>query len=129
MEEDPSILYDLAILLMASEWDTTKGGISAFNMELARLLHTLGFSVWCAVPSATHEQVAHAKKNGVTLLIPDPVPGVPEQQAFQLLLDFEATARVAAFITLFYLFFFFSIISFFLFLLDFWFPLHSDGKL
>ncbi len=27
-----------SVLLMATEWDTSKGGISSFNMELARLL-------------------------------------------------------------------------------------------
>jgi len=67
--------YDLQILLIASEWDAEKRGISSFNMDLACMLCKQGHSVYCAVLNATFEQALHAQKCGVTLLTPKPVDG------------------------------------------------------
>ncbi len=76
---DPSLVSALSdtqeavLLFLASEWDTKKGGISSFNMTLASELANYRdwkCKVYCAVLQATEEQKQHAKRHGVSLLVP-----------------------------------------------------------
>ena len=63
-----------AILFFASEWDTTKGGISSFNIELAEACAEIGkelnppLRIWCAVPKYSDTQKEEAKNKGVNLI-------------------------------------------------------------
>ena len=63
-----------AILFFASEWDTTKGGISTFNIELAESCAEIGrecdppLRIWCAVPKFNDKQKEEADSKGVTLI-------------------------------------------------------------
>jgi len=53
---------------MASEWDVKNGGISSFNIIFARKLLSLGFKVYCAVVTATPQQINDA--GGIQLVVP-----------------------------------------------------------
>lgn len=55
------------VLLIATEWRPSKGGVSSFNMELCLALHRTGHEVHCVVPRATDEEVAEAAAAGVKL--------------------------------------------------------------
>jgi len=67
------------ILLVASEWLSSRGGISTFNRELAVAFARAGCEMHVAVPSATHEERDMALAQGVTLVTPDPVPGIEDK--------------------------------------------------
>ena len=64
------------ILLVGSEWSSGRGGISTINRELAIAFATSGCDVHVAVPKAKDEDRDAAAEYGVTLVAPDPIPGV-----------------------------------------------------
>lgn len=62
----------LRILFVATEWVSTKGGVSTFNRDLASAVAALqGTEVWCAVPeSPGAREVREASGAGVGILAP-----------------------------------------------------------
>ena len=64
------------VLLVADEWWSRRGGISTFNRELAGAFADAGCSVHVVVPQAEEDERDQAKERGVTLVTPDPIPGV-----------------------------------------------------
>lgn len=63
-------------LLVADEWFSGSGGISTVNRGLASGLAAIGCEVAVMVPEATDEEVNDAQALGVTLVSPDPIPGL-----------------------------------------------------
>ncbi|WP_219636835.1 glycosyltransferase [Streptomyces sp. AJS327] len=61
------------ILSVATEWDSSHGGLSTFNRDLCRALAAAGARVFCAVLTASAEEETAARAAGVTLL---PAPAV-----------------------------------------------------
>ncbi len=55
------------IVVLATEWLPSKGGLSAFNMELCLALARVGHEVHCVVPRCSEEDRSHALDVGVTL--------------------------------------------------------------
>jgi glycosyltransferase involved in cell wall biosynthesis len=55
------------ILLVASEWWPSKGGVSSFNMELAYAAARERHEVHCVVRQADDDEIADARDHGVTL--------------------------------------------------------------
>lgn len=68
------------ILLIADEWRSHLGGISTFNRELAIALADAACEVHVVVPEAEQDERDEALERGVTLVTPDPIPGVKGQQ-------------------------------------------------
>jgi D-inositol-3-phosphate glycosyltransferase len=68
------------ILLFASGWGSRFGGISTFNREFAIALVDSGCEVHVVIPEADHVERDAATDHGVTLVTPDPIPGVTGQQ-------------------------------------------------
>lgn len=66
------------VLVVATEWQSAHGGLSTFNRDLCRALAAAGAQVHCMVLAATDAEVREAREQGVTLLCPPAVPGVPE---------------------------------------------------
>ena len=58
----------LAILAVATEWFSRHGGLSTLNRELCVALAESGQRVACLLPSATREEVEHARPRGVVLV-------------------------------------------------------------
>jgi glycosyltransferase involved in cell wall biosynthesis len=69
-----------SILLVADEWWSRQGGISTFNRELAKAFAKAGCDVCVVVPSAEQDERDEAMSSGVTLVTPDPIPGVEGQE-------------------------------------------------
>lgn len=67
------------ILLVAGEWLSSRGGISTFNREMAIAFARAGCETHVAVPSATQEERDLALADGVTLVTPDPIPGITDE--------------------------------------------------
>ena len=66
------------ILTICDEWKPSKGGLSAFNRELAiKLARVSGedVSVNCYVAQSDDEDKEEAKKNGVNLVTAQKIPG------------------------------------------------------
>ena len=57
----------VVVVLLATEWEPSKGGVSAFNQELAAALARVSHQVECVVPSAERREVEAAADLGVTL--------------------------------------------------------------
>lgn len=55
------------VLLLATEWSPSKGGVSAFNQELAAALVRVGHEVHCIVGRAERDEVSNASRVRVTL--------------------------------------------------------------
>lgn len=66
----------LRILLVADEWDSSTGGITTFNRELAIALAAAGQQVHCLVPSSTREQQERAEKLGVRIEVAPDIAGL-----------------------------------------------------
>lgn len=66
------------VLVMATEWRSVHGGLSTFNRHLCTALAKLGLQVYCAIPYASDDEIAHAKQLGVTLVVAAPTPGASE---------------------------------------------------
>ncbi|MEV4080422.1 glycosyltransferase [Nonomuraea fuscirosea] len=64
---------------MDTEWSSVHGGVTTFNRNLCRALARAGARVYCAVMSATHEQIAEAAAAGVTLIQAPETPGGAER--------------------------------------------------
>ncbi len=58
----------LTILSVATEWSSSRGGLSTFNRQLCRALAAAGQRVLCMVDSMTEAVRRHAEADGVTLL-------------------------------------------------------------
>jgi hypothetical protein len=57
------------ILFVATEWDSKKGGISTFNIQLASECAAVGrYKVVCAVPLPSREAIEEAQSRGVMLV-------------------------------------------------------------
>src|SRR3954447_16302530 len=67
-------------LLIADEWKSGKGGISTLNRELAIALAKADVSVHVAVPSTDPGDRDQALASGISLVAPDPIPGVAGKQ-------------------------------------------------
>lgn len=66
----------LKLLLVADEWTSQTGGISTFNREFASALSAAGCDVRVVVPFIHDGERDAASAQGVTLVMPNPVPGV-----------------------------------------------------
>lgn len=71
----------LVILTIATEWDSSHGGLSTLNRELCVALAKLGHQVYCGVPRLLDSEVRAARTSGVVLLAPEPIPGTNDEQA------------------------------------------------
>jgi glycosyltransferase involved in cell wall biosynthesis len=63
------------ILAIATEWDSSHGGVSTFNRELCAALARCDATVVCGVPKLLPDEVARAKDVNVRLVAPAPIPG------------------------------------------------------
>ncbi len=63
-------------LFVADEWRSSRGGLSTINRELAIALADCGCDVAVMVPAADPKDRDDASTFGVTLVSPDPVPGL-----------------------------------------------------
>jgi glycosyltransferase involved in cell wall biosynthesis/tetratricopeptide (TPR) repeat protein len=72
------------VLAVATEWQSSNGGVSTFNRELCIGLSSAGYRVYCLVPGASSEEAESAKKGGVELVRPPSSPGL-DQRALLLL--------------------------------------------
>ncbi|MGY2127375.1 glycosyltransferase family 4 protein [Blastococcus sp. SYSU DS0617] len=80
------------ILLVADEWQSGAGGISTFNRELAASLASLDCLVHVVVPDANDSERDDATAKGVTLVVPDSIPGVAGKQLLLMKPRFEDEA-------------------------------------
>jgi glycosyltransferase involved in cell wall biosynthesis len=82
------------ILVVATEWNSAKGGISSFNRSFCTTIAAAGRSVTCFVPSYSPDEAADANQAGVVLLAAKPPPGVRGREALLFglpgPLDFDA---------------------------------------
>src|SRR3954468_15492912 len=69
------------ILVVATEWNSARGGISTFNRSLCTTIAAAGRPVTCFVPSFSPEEAADAAEARVTLLAAKPPPGVRGKDA------------------------------------------------
>jgi glycosyltransferase involved in cell wall biosynthesis len=67
------------VLFVADEWRSRSGGISTFNREFATAFADAGCDVHVLVPTADGEERDEALATGVTLVTPDPIPGVADK--------------------------------------------------
>jgi hypothetical protein len=63
------------ILSLATEWDSSHGGISTFNRELCAALARLGHRVLCGVPTVSPAERERARACGVEIVMPASAPG------------------------------------------------------
>jgi len=63
------------LLVMATEWQSGRGGLSTFNRKLCIALAAAGQTVVCVVPNCTVDEVARAKESGVILIEAPAAPG------------------------------------------------------
>ncbi|MEZ0095837.1 glycosyltransferase [Streptacidiphilus sp. EB129] len=66
------------VLVVATEWSSTHGGLSTFNRNLCIALARAGAQVFCLVLTADEVEIAAAGAEGVTLVRSASVPGAPE---------------------------------------------------
>lgn len=66
------------VLSVATEWDSSHGGLSTFNRDLCRALSAAGAQVFCVVLNATTTEIETADEAGVTLLVAPEMPGASE---------------------------------------------------
>lgn len=84
----PAPIPPLRILFVATEWASSKGGVSTFNRELAIAVAQLsGTEVWCVVPEhPSQDDIKGATAAGVGLLMPGLCPGIPRTNSLARLL-------------------------------------------
>ncbi|MBV1850764.1 FxSxx-COOH system tetratricopeptide repeat protein [Catellatospora tritici] len=75
------------VLSIATEWPSSRGGLSTFNRQLCLALTAAGQRVFCVVDSMTEEDHRQAELGGVTLLATDTTGPLSEQTAQSRLLD------------------------------------------
>ncbi|GAA1581262.1 TIR domain-containing protein [Streptomyces globosus] len=56
------------VLAVATEWSSSRGGLSTFNRRMCRALSEAGADVYCLVPAFDKEEAAAAAAAGVTLV-------------------------------------------------------------
>ncbi|WP_327255092.1 phosphorylase family protein [Streptomyces sp. NBC_01244] len=66
------------VLVVATEWFSSHGGLSTFNRYLCTALAAAGAQVFCTVLEANATASADAESKGVTLLCHPGAPGAPE---------------------------------------------------
>ncbi|MFF3584737.1 AAA family ATPase [Streptomyces mirabilis] len=66
------------VLSVATEWNSSHGGLSTFNRDLCRALAAAGAHVFCLVIDADPAEIASAAEVGVTLLSAPEMPGASE---------------------------------------------------
>ncbi|RPK51181.1 D-inositol-3-phosphate glycosyltransferase [Streptomyces sp. ADI92-24] len=66
------------VVSVATEWNSTHGGLSTFNRDLCQALAAAGAQVFCVVLEATAAEFAAADKVGVTLLPAPDMPGASD---------------------------------------------------
>jgi glycosyltransferase involved in cell wall biosynthesis len=71
----------LRVLAVATEWNSSHGGLSTFNRQLCCALAAAGAEVNCVVLKASEEERRTAQAAGVTLTEAASTPGMPEQSA------------------------------------------------
>lgn len=67
-----------AVLSLATEWQSARGGLSSLNRQLCAALAAVRAEVICVVPSSTHADRMAASAVGVTLLDAPDSPGANE---------------------------------------------------
>jgi glycosyltransferase involved in cell wall biosynthesis len=82
----------LIFFVVATEWDSSNGGVSTFNRELCSSLAKLGHLVYCGVHTIAAGELDRAREAGVQLIMPTRVPGVTGIQS--LTLPFEAARNI-----------------------------------
>lgn len=70
----------VSVLAVATEWSSGRGGLSTFNRQLCLALAQAGVKVACVVLEAKAEEIAEAKKQGVTLIEANRGPGLTQEQ-------------------------------------------------
>jgi glycosyltransferase involved in cell wall biosynthesis len=65
------------VLAVATEWFSSRGGLSTFNRRLCIALAAAGAIVYCHVPGYTDDEREHAAAVGVTLVKAPAIPGEP----------------------------------------------------
>lgn len=68
----------MQVLAVATEWLSRHGGLSTFNRELCIALAQAGADVKCLVPAARDDDIAHAGKTNVQLVVAPSAPGAEE---------------------------------------------------
>lgn len=68
-------LSRLSILLLGTEWYSTKGGLSTLNRELSVALASRGHSITCFVPAATAQERSDAARKKVQLVVASNLSG------------------------------------------------------
>jgi hypothetical protein len=63
------------VMSVATEWFSSKGGLSTFNRRLCVALAAAGAPVICMVPAASREEDEHARVRNVRLVRSKPSPG------------------------------------------------------
>ncbi|XP_078579804.1 uncharacterized protein LOC144863987 isoform X1 [Branchiostoma floridae x Branchiostoma japonicum] len=63
-----------SVLLVSTEYGTSKGGISTINRKVARMITNAGAKVYATVLEASQQDDRDAKRDGVKLLTPHPDP-------------------------------------------------------
>lgn len=66
------------VLVVATEWFSSHGGLSTFNRHLCTALAAAGAQVFCTVLEVNATASADAESKGVTLLCHPGAPGAPE---------------------------------------------------
>lgn len=76
------------IVLFATDWNASSGGINAFNIELARGLARTGYGVACAVTTVRTGARQAAEKDGVALIkVPASANGCPTRSCGTTVVD------------------------------------------
>lgn len=75
----------LRLVFVATEWSSSKGGVSTLNRELCVALAKQGHRVHCVVVDASEEETAQAGRDGVTLIIAPIRPGLGDNRRLLLL--------------------------------------------
>ncbi|WP_051653780.1 glycosyltransferase [Kitasatospora cheerisanensis] len=76
--EKPPVGRAPVILSVATEWSSSRGGLSTLNRDLCRALVAAGARVFCVVLDATTQESEDAERVGVTLLPAPRMPGASE---------------------------------------------------
>ncbi|WP_326759442.1 glycosyltransferase [Streptomyces phaeochromogenes] len=66
------------VLSVATEWNSSHGGLSTFNRDLCKALAAADAQVFCLLLDASTEEIAAANEAGVTLLPAPEMPGASE---------------------------------------------------
>jgi glycosyltransferase involved in cell wall biosynthesis len=78
------------ILSIATEWFSYHGGLSTFNRSFCAALASAGHDVCCLVPRADQAEIDDAKKVGVKLVFPEPIPGLSDEAVLCLAIELES---------------------------------------